>query len=264
MLPASVMHCANGFDRAPRIGRRLRARALFLTFCSQYALACSSSPEASRGAPGGQSNLAARILGTAAGSGIFWFNYVAPPPAGRSLQVSVATGVTAPCSLFQGSTKEEPASALNIVLGDAEHGPHEIAPHPSGPMSASVSWVEAPATKSKVRAISGSVDYVDGPSDEPSWKDGGTAVVRVTADFEADPIVAAVCGGSDDASEGIALGCDCKTRSGNTFRCDGNDCCDDQGQGTAEHVEFEVDAEACAAACSYTDPAFSEYCPGLE
>jgi hypothetical protein len=198
------------------------------------------------------------IESIARGPTLFSFIYTSLPPQGRGLQFSAFGGVGAPCDLFQASR----SSAFSFVKASLQHGDlgtYEVRPdidYQSATPTAYLEWTRVADGKAsgRARALTGTVTYLDGPTNEEEWHSVAVATASVSASFESDPLVKSNCRGGADLDAGVTSSrCTCERLSGATFVCDsaGANCCRDM-PGELVHVAFEMRADRCAAACVAT------------
>ena len=212
--------------------------------------------------------VADEIGSIAKGPGIFSFLYTSAPPEGRGLQLSAFRDVSMPCQLFEASNTS-PVSFFKVVLQHSDLGTYDVRPdidYQSATPTAYFEWVNAADGKAlgRARASSGTVSFLEGPTNEDEWRTVQVARARVSIDIEKDPLVKSSCrGGIDVDSSATSSQCTCERSSGARFACDGagTNCCRDT-KGELVHLDFEMRADRCAAACVAT-PELAGLCSRL-
>ena len=215
-------------------------------------------------------DLPGEITSIARGVGLFSFQYAASPPNGRAIQFATFRGTDSPCDFFTGAGTPS-VSFVKVATRQSNHGEYRVEPsidYASSAPAAYVEWVDVEAgnAQSRARAVGGTVEYLDGPTDEVEWQIQDSARILVAIEFEKDPVVKTACRGgiARDASVPESH-CSCERLSGSSFVCDAQveDCCRNT-TGELVHVDFEIRARRCAAACSATSPELLQHCRSLQ
>jgi hypothetical protein len=191
----------------------------------------------------------------ARGASLFTFAYMNPPPEGRGLQFASFLDVSAPCDLFQGSNTSS-ASFIKVALQHSDLGTYEVHPdidYQSATPTAYLEWTRVADGRAlgRARAVAGTVTYREGPTNEEEWRAVAVASARVSADFEKDPMVKSNCRTGIDLDAGMSSSqCTCERLSGAQFTCNSasTNCCRET-TGELVHVDFEMRADRCGAAC---------------
>lgn len=157
--------------------------------------------------------------------------------------------------------------AFNLQVPRAEFGTYEIAPHDDAKASFEVvSVVNGEVTFSRF-ALSGTVTYEQGATNETDWAEHRPGVFTVEAMLEGDPVASSECEGSQNVVTGESMNkCTCRRQSGAVFVCEaqGDSCCDSvPGSSATVSATYQVTASACPEQCSYAGPELGAYCAQL-
>jgi hypothetical protein len=148
------------------------------------------------------------------------------------------------------------ASFIKVALQHSNLGTYEVRPDidfQSATPTSYLEWTRVADGKAlgRARAVAGTVTYREGPTNEEEWRTVVVAIAHVSADFEKDPLVKSNCRTGIDLDAGTTSSqCTCERLSGAQFACNSltTNCCRET-TGELVHVDFEMRADRCGAAC---------------